>query len=167
MSSQRPKTAEAADQLPEASLADVMNAPLELDPIRGDDIVTFAGAENCVYQIAKLNGQYVKVRQPALGCGTSAEPVPHQGGTSDGRKIVIRTCGECPNSDRTGTFTPGGAYPICKASEGKGGDHPGYPGSKSILPWLPARAAGAKKGMVARRATGVIPDWCPLPENRG
>ena len=71
------------------------------------------------------------------------------------RKIAIKSCTECSYKDHSGSFTTGGAYPLCRNA-----DHPpgmakpsNYAGTSRVLPCEPG----------TRFYDGTIPDWCPLP----
>ncbi len=85
------------------------------------------------------------------------------------RKIVIETCHGCRHMDHSGGFTPGGAYPLCRAMDPIEGD---LFGSRT-LPWTAIKvdhlrrqvADDAAVGTPAKHHTGVIPDWCPLDKD--
>jgi len=68
------------------------------------------------------------------------------------RKIVITTCSKCPNRDHSGSFTQGGAKPICSGQ---------FPSRE-----LPYVASETRKGNPDRSPTNEIPDWCPLEEDK-
>jgi hypothetical protein len=86
------------------------------------------------------------------------------------RKILIRNCGQCQHRDHSGSYTQGGAIPLCRAIGGKGRVVSGvargggnWPDKFSSV--LPFEAVLTASGRPCRRATNVIPDWCPLTKD--
>ena len=80
------------------------------------------------------------------------------------RKIVIKTCSQCPHKDHSGHFTPGGAYPLCRAAKLPLGDrYPDYKGTCRVLPYTSGERVISRAAY--RQPTYEIPDWCPLPIN--
>lgn len=77
--------------------------------------------------------------------------------------LPVASCLECPYRDHSGRFTPGGAYPLCGAVKHRGRKPTDYEGVMRVLPWEPA---ADESGHTYRKGTGVIPEWCPLPNRR-
>lgn len=70
------------------------------------------------------------------------------------KSITIRTCFDCPHRGHSGRFTPGGAIPLCNKCPDKNARY-----NRKELPWEPGVTP---RGTPTRKATGVIPNWCPL-----
>lgn len=81
--------------------------------------------------------------------------------------VNVENCWQCPHSDHSGRFTDGGAIPLCRGIAGKGeqagGGRNGHVWPDEYASVLPFEAV-IERGRPVRRGTGVIPDWCPLPE---
>jgi len=80
------------------------------------------------------------------------------------RAILIETCNTCPHRSHSGSYTKGGPWPVChgpgmwsweEINETLEYNDPnaGQKWSPPILPTDPHN----------RQYTGVIPEWCPLP----
>ena len=79
------------------------------------------------------------------------------------RKIVIKTCSQCTHRSHSGHFTPGGAFPLCRATKAPRKQFPDYKGNCKVLPYIPKENSATRVSY--RQATDEIPDWCPLPLN--
>lgn len=66
------------------------------------------------------------------------------------RKIVIKTCEECPHIGREGVFCRIAYIPRCANAKKN----------------LPHEVVVSKQGFVSAKPTYEIPDWCPLEENK-
>ena len=64
------------------------------------------------------------------------------------RKIVIKSCDDCPHHDHKGAFGVIAYIPICQ-KKGK------------ELPYT----LKENNGRAYAESTGKIPGWCPLPKN--
>ena len=80
------------------------------------------------------------------------------------RKIVITSCSFCPAYTHSGSYTPGGAYPMCANAYAppEQYEETGRKWTNRILPWEPGKNVLERP---CRSYTGEIPDWCPLPED--
>jgi len=69
--------------------------------------------------------------------------------------INIDSCDTCPHLDHSGSFTPGGAKPIC-------GHHDAAYGRPGVKPedWQKRRLKKGPDGKL------IIPEWCPLRKGK-
>lgn len=65
------------------------------------------------------------------------------------KKIVITSCSQCPHTDHNGGFGKIAYLPVCTKK------------NRRHLPY----EENASRGRVVATPTGVIPEWCPLPDD--
>jgi len=80
------------------------------------------------------------------------------------RMILIEGCNKCPHREHSGSFTKGGAWPVCHFPNlvdwkelNKTLD---YNDPEANVKWSPPILPVA----VGRKWTGKIPEWCLLPK---
>jgi len=64
------------------------------------------------------------------------------------KKIIIKTCVECPHKEHKGGFGAVSYIPVCRKDN-------------KNLPYT----VHVSYGIITASATGVIPEWCPLENN--
>lgn len=70
------------------------------------------------------------------------------------KQIVINSCTECPYIHHRGGFGNPAYIPTCRKVRGS-----------NELPYKTTIGSGRWSPTTVAKATGVIPDWCPLEDN--